>query len=157
MTEMEKNLRAAGLTDAHRAHACGCGHDHPHAPLTAEEMRRLQRQKKALERLKAGARRLQALHDKIDAALAQVTQQNIGLLLTQKKTLRQLEKEADALFASGFDHPMLQAMEIAEREYIERIGEILHEAQLLHRAKRGNVTPEVVRNLVRATKPQPSA
>lgn len=154
---MEKNLRVAGLTDVHRAHACGCGHDHLHAPLTAEEMRRLQRQKKALERLKAGARRLQALHDKIDAALAQVTQENIGLLLTQKKTLRQLEKEADALFASGFDHPMLKAMEIAEREYIERIGEILHEAQLLHRAKRGNVTPEVVRNLARATEPQPPA
>lgn len=154
---MEKNLRAAGLTDAHSAHPCGCGHDHLHAPLTVEEMLRLQRQKKSLERLKAGARRLQALHDKIDAALAQVTQENIGLLLTQKKTLRQLEKEADALFASGFDHPMLKAMEIAEREYIERIGEILHEAQLLHRAKRGNVTPEVVRNLARATEPQPSA
>ncbi len=144
---------------AHHMHFCSCGHNHAHehAPLTPEEMRRLQRQKRALEEIKAGTLRLQALHDRIDAALAQVTQEEIGRLLTQKKTLRQLKKESDALFSRGFEHPMLQAMELAEREYIERIEEILHEAQILSRARRGNVTPEVLQNLERATKPQPSA
>lgn len=149
--EMEKKQREV----AHSAHPCGCAHEH--APLTPEEMRRLQRQKRALEEMKAGTIRMQALHDKIDAVLAQVTQENIGLLLTQKKTLRQLKKEAAALFSCGFEHPMLQVMEQAEREYIERIEEILHEAQLLGRAKRGNVTPEVLQNLVRATKRQSSS
>ena len=97
--------------------------------------------------MKAGAQRLQALHDKIDAALAQVTRDNIGQLLTQKKTLRELKSEAAALFSRGLEHPMLRVMEQAEQEYIGRIEQILHEAQLLKRAGRGSVTPEVLRNL----------
>lgn len=42
---------------------------------------------------------------------------------------------------------MLRVMEQAEQEYIGRIEQILHEAQLLKRAGRGSVTPEVLRNL----------
>ncbi|WP_288311629.1 hypothetical protein [uncultured Selenomonas sp.] len=132
---------------AHREMADGCGCGHAHAPHTAEEWHRLARQRRTLEEMKAGAQRLQALHDKIDAALAQVTRENIGQLLTQKKTLRELKSEAAALFSRGLEHPMLRVMEQAEREYIGRIEQILHEAQLLKRAGRGSVTPEVLRNL----------
>ena len=136
-----------GQRQAHGEMADGCGCGHAHAPHTAEEWHRLARQRRTLEEMKAGAQRLQALHDKIDAALAQVTRENIGQLLTQKKTLRELKSEAAALFSRGLQHPMLRVMEQAEQEYIGRIEQILHEAQLLKRAGRGSVTPEVLRNL----------
>ena len=136
-----------GQRQAHGEMADGCGCGHAHAPHTAEEWHRLARQRRRLEEMKAGAQRLQALHDKIDAARAQVTRENIGQLLTQKKTLRELKSEAAALFSRGLEHPMLRVMEQAEQEYIGRIEQILHEAQLLKRAGRGSVTPEVLRNL----------
>ena len=130
-----------GQRQAHGEMADGCGCGHAHAPHTAEEWHRLARQRRR------GAQRPQALQDKADAALAQVTRENIGQLLTQKKTLRELKSEAAALFSRGLEHPMLRVMEQAEQEYIGRIEQILHEAQLLKRAGRGSVTPEVLRNL----------
>ena len=124
-----------------------CHDHHHHTPLTPDELARLKKQQRALKEFKAAMQRMQKLHDKIDSALAKVTPENIGYLLTQKKTLRELRREAAALFASGFSHPMLTAMEKAEKEYIENIESILHDAQILRRASRGSVTPEVMHNL----------
>ena len=115
-----------GQRQAHGEMADGCGCGHAHAPPTAEEWHRLARPRRTREERQAGAQRLQALHDKIDAALAQVTRENIGQLLTQKKTLRELKSEAAALFSRGLEHPMLRVMEQAEQEYIGRIEQILH-------------------------------
>ena len=81
--------------------------------------------------------------------MSKVEKDNIGLLLTQQKNLKELEKECAVLSKLMQDDIMPPEMLQAEREYIENVKDIIHHARLFKRGLRGNVTAEVLRNLER--------
>lgn len=134
---------------------CACGqhqeqeqeHGHSQAQAyTPEELAALHRRKQQLGVLQEKMRAIQELHDKIDETLARVARENVGLILTQKKTLKELKRLADIVLAGGKE-PIFAALYAAEKEYIENIEDIMHHAQILKRAGQGNVTPEVMSNM----------
>lgn len=108
-------------------------------------MAALRRQKKELAGLQQTMAEIQSLHDKIDSVLARVTVENVGLVLTQKKTLKELKALA-AKKLSGSSQ-LLAPIYRAEQEYITEIEDIMHHAQLFKRATKGQLTAEVVANI----------
>lgn len=144
----------------HHEHAhddCGCGHHHEHAHgdcggghehhhhHAPGDIAALRRQKKVLAGLQQTMSEIQSLHDKIDSVLARVTVENVGLVLTQKKTLRELKTLAAKKL--GGDSELLRPIYAAEQAYIADIEDIMHHAQLFKRATTGQLTAEVVANI----------
>ena len=129
-----------------REHECDC---HENCRHRAEDMPALQKKRRQLLLLKEHMSKINTLHDKIDAVMSKVDKKNIGLLLTQQKNLKELEKECAVLSELMQDDTMPREMLQAEREYIENIKDIMHHARLFKRGLRGNVTAEVLRNLER--------
>lgn len=127
-------------------HECDC---HEHGGRGAEDMPALQKKRRQLLLLKEHMAKINTLHDKIDAVMSKVDKENIGLLLTQQKNLKELEKECVILSELMQDDIMPPEMLQAEREYIENVKDIMHHARLFKRGLRGNVTAEVLRNLER--------
>ncbi|MBQ1614042.1 MAG: hypothetical protein II089_05275, partial [Selenomonas sp.] len=87
---------------------CACGHHHAHGEMhhehhahTPAELAALRRKKDQLSMLQGTMREIQALHDKIDGALARVDRENVGFILTQKKTLKELKKLAATVLGGG--------------------------------------------------------
>lgn len=133
---------------------CACGHHHDHSHdhhHTPEEVAGLRRKKEQLSMLQDNMREIQQLHDKIDTALARVERENVGFILTQKKTLKELKKLTDKVLGKGKE-PIFATLYAAERDYIENIEDIMHHAQILKRAGQGSVTPEVVANMEKSLK-----
>ena len=127
-------------------HECDC---HEHGWHGAENMPALQKKRRQLLLLKEHMVKVNALHDKIDTVMGKVEKENIGLLLTQQKSLKELEKECAVLSELMQDDIMPPEMLQTEREYIENVKDIMHHARLFKRGLRGNVTAEVLRNLER--------
>lgn len=127
-------------------HECDC---HEHGGHRVEDMPALQKKRRKLLLLKERMVKINTLHEKIDAVMSKVDKENIGLLLTQHKNLKELEKECAALSVLMQDDTMPREMLQAEREYIENVKDIMHHARLFKRGLRGNVTAEVLRNLER--------
>ena len=129
---------------------CACGHHHEHGAEhpqhTPAELAGLREQRKSLTVLQANMRKIQELHDKIDAVLAEVDQRNVGYILTQKKTLKELKKLADSALGKGKE-PLFANLYAVEQDYIRTIDDLMHHAQILKRAGRGQVTPEVLANM----------
>lgn len=123
-----------------------CCHEHHHEH-TPEEMAVLKRKQEQLTQLKPHMAKIQGLHDKIDAVLGRVEQDNIGLLLTQKKNLKELQKEYKLISTGRLGEILPPAILQAEKEYIANIEDILHHAKFYKRGGQGNVTAEVIRNL----------
>lgn len=133
----------------HEAHTCGCGchhdHDHDHAghmtlpgvhtpardALDPQDIRCRQ----TLQKMQTMAKAMQGLHDEIDTALAKVSQQNIGYILTQKKNVKKLEQLYEACFSQPLEHPLYETMRQAEQEYLVNIKSILREARQLKRGQ----------------------
>ena len=138
---------------------CACGHHHEHgdahhahhAHHMPAELAALRRKKDQLSMLQGNMREIQALHDKIDGALARVGRENVGFILTQKKTLKELKKLAASVLGGGKE-PIFATLYAAEKEYIDNIEDIMHHAQILKRAGQGNVTPEVMANMEKSLK-----
>ena len=129
---------------------CSCGHqhDHGHVHHTPGEIAGLRRKKEQLSMLQDNMREIQQLHDKIDGALAR---ENVGFILTQRKTLKELKKLAEKVLGKGKE-PIFATLYAAERDYIENIEDIMHQAQILKRAGQGRVTPEVLANMEKSLK-----
>ena len=127
-------------------HECDC---HEHGGRGAEDMPALQKKRRQLLLLKEHMVKVNALHDKIDTVMGKVEKGNIGLLLTQQKNLKELEKECAVLSELMQDDIMPPEMLQVEREYIDNVRDIMHHARLFKRGLRGNVTAEVLRNLER--------
>lgn len=127
-------------------HKCDC---HEHGWHGAENMPALQKKRRQLLLLKEHMVKVNALHDKIDTVMGKVEKGNIGLLLTQQKNLKELEKECAVLSELMQDDIMPPEMLQVEREYIDNVRDIMHHARLFKRGLRGNVTAEVLRNLER--------
>ncbi|SFT90960.1 hypothetical protein SAMN02910356_02661 [Selenomonas sp. GACV-9] len=137
---------------------CACGHYHEHGDAhhahhahTPAELAALRRKKDQLSMLQGNMREIQALHDKIDGALARVGRENVGFILTQKKTLKELKKLAASVLGGGKEQ-IFATLYAAEKEYIDNIEDIMHHAQILKRAGQGNVTPEVMANMEKSLK-----
>lgn len=132
---------------------CSCGHhhDHGHVHHTPGEIAGLRRKKEQLSMLQDNMREIQQLHDKIDGALARVDRENVGFILTQRKTLKELKKLAEKVLGKGKE-PIFATLYAAERDYIENIEDIMHHAQILKRAGQGSVTPEVLANMEKSLK-----
>lgn len=122
---------------------------HDYSGHEARNMAVLQKKRRQLLLLKEHMVKINALHDKIDTVMSKVEKGNIGLLLTQQKNLRELEKECAVLPELVQDDIMPPEMLRAEQEYIENVRDIMHHARLFKRGLRGNVTEEVLRNLER--------
>ena len=123
----------------HDDHICGCGchHDHEAAgfpqnlqagKLPAPEDVKF---RQTLRNLQSAAASMQKLHAEIDDALAKVSRQNVGFILTQKKNVKKLEQLYEKCFAEPLDHPFYETMRQAEQEYLVNIKSILREAQQL--------------------------
>ena len=134
------------MTEEH----CACGHPHEHGHEhhihTPADLADLRQQQKSLSGLQVNMRKIQALHDKIDATLAEVDQQNVGYILTQKKTLKELKKRVDSTLGQG-NETFFAKLYAVEQDYIRSIEDLMHHAQILKRAGRGQVTPEVIANM----------
>ena len=142
------SIRTEVLEERHRCHGQGMHeHHHEHTP---EEMAIMQKKQEQLMRLKPHMAKIQALHDKIDAVLGKVEQNSIGLLLTQKKNIKELKKEYELISTGKLGEILPPAILQAEQAYIANIEEILHCAKLFKRGGQGNVTAEVIRNLERS-------
>ena len=81
---------------------------------------------RALAQLQKRIQKMHALRDKMNAGLARVTEANLDLALTQKKNLRALSAEYDALAQEVHCLPPLDAAAVLEDEYtyILTIGNI---------------------------------
>ena len=82
---------------------------------------------RALAQLQKRIQKMHALRDKMNAGLARVTEANLDLALTQKKNLRALSAEYDALAQEVHCLPPLDAAAVLEDEYnyILTIGNII--------------------------------
>lgn len=89
--------------------------------------------RQTLQKMQAMAKSMQGLHAEIDAALAKVSQQNVGYILTQKKNVKKLEQLYEDCFSQPLEHPLYETMRQAEQEYLVNIKSILREAQQLKR------------------------
>ncbi len=132
--------------------SCACGHDHKENDSITQmgkeqERERLAADRKLLEKAKEHLAEIEKLHEKIDGVLVNVTKENIGLLLTQKKTVKDLKKLYQKAFSGSNRNPALEAMRQVEESYIRDIEDILRTAQIFKRASRGNITSEVLSNM----------
>ena len=98
---------------------------------------------RALEQLQKRIGRMHALRDKMNAGLARVTEANLDLALTQKKNLRALSAEYDALAQEVHCLPPLDAAAVLEDEYnyILTIGNIIETTRELK--KRSKIDDDV--------------
>ena len=108
-------------------HECDC---HEHGGHEAENLSALQKKRRQLLLLKGHMVKINTLHDKIDEVMSKVEKGNIGLLLTQQKNLKELEKECAALSELMQDDILPPEMLQAERGYIENVKDIMHHARL---------------------------
>lgn len=97
----------------------------------------------ALAQLQKRIQKMHALRDKMNAGLARVTEANLDLALTQKKNLRALSAEYDALAQEVHCLPPLDAAAVLEDEYnyILTIGNIIETTRELK--KRSKIDDDV--------------
>ena len=95
--------------------------------MTNEMTPEQRRTGRALAQLQKRIQKMHALRDKMNAGLARVTEANLDLALTQKKNLRALSAEYDALAQEVHCLPPLDAAAVLEDEYnyILTIGNII--------------------------------
>lgn len=95
--------------------------------MTNEMTPEQRRTGRALAQLQKRIQKMHALRDKMNAGLARVTEENLDLALTQKKNLRALSAEYDALAKEVSCLPPLDAASVLEEEYnyILTIGNII--------------------------------
>lgn len=98
---------------------------------------------RALAQLQKRIQKMHALRDKMNAGLARVTEANLDLALTQKKNLRALSAEYDALAQEVHCLPPLDAAAVLEDEYnyILTIGNIIETTRELK--KRSTIDDDV--------------
>ena len=98
---------------------------------------------RALAQLQKRIQKMHALRDKMNAGLARVTEANLDLALTQKKNLRALSAEYDALAQEVHCLPPLDAAAVLEDEYnyILTIGNIMETTRELK--KRSKIDDDV--------------
>ena len=98
---------------------------------------------RALAQLQKRIQKMHALRDKMNAGLARVTEANLDLALTQKKNLRALSAEYDALAQEVHCLPPLDAAAVLEDEYnyILTIGNIIETTRELK--KRSKIYDDV--------------
>lgn len=98
---------------------------------------------RALAQLQKRIQKMHALRDKMNAGLARVTEANLDLALTQKKNLRALSAEYDALAREVHCLPPLDAAAVLEDEYnyILTIGNIIETTRELK--KRSKIDDDV--------------
>ena len=98
---------------------------------------------RALAQLQKRIQKMHALRDKMNAGLARVTEANLDLALTQKKNLRALSAEYDALAQEVYCLPPLDAAAVLEDEYnyILTIGNIIETTRELK--KRSKIDDDV--------------
>ena len=98
---------------------------------------------RALAQLQTRIQKMHALRDKMNAGLARVTEANLDLALTQKKNLRALSAEYDALAQEVHCLPPLDAAAVLEDEYnyILTIGNIIETTRELK--KRSKIDDDV--------------
>lgn len=98
---------------------------------------------RALALLQKRIQKMHALRDKMNAGLARVTEANLDLALTQKKNLRALSAEYDALAQEVHCLPPLDAAAVLEDEYnyILTIGNIIETTRELK--KRSKIDDDV--------------
>ena len=98
---------------------------------------------RALAQLQKRIQKMHALRDKMNAGLARVTEANLDLALTQKKNLRALSAEYDALAQEVHCLPPLDAAAVLEDEYnyILTIGNIIETTRELK--KRSKIDDDV--------------
>ena len=98
---------------------------------------------RALAQLQKRIQKMHALRDKMNAGLARVTEENLDLALTQKKNLRALSAEYDALAQEVHCLPPLDAAAVLEDEYnyILTIGNIIETTRELK--KRSKIDDDV--------------
>ncbi|MGN8836143.1 sporulation-specific protein 15 [uncultured Mitsuokella sp.] len=98
---------------------------------------------RALAQLQKRIGRMHALRDKMNAGLARVTEANLDLALTQKKNLRALSAEYNALAQEVHCLPPLDAAAVLEDEYnyILTIGNIIETTRELK--KRSKIDDDV--------------
>lgn len=98
---------------------------------------------RALAQLQKRIQKMHALRDKMNAGLARVTEANLSLALTQKKNLRALSAEYDALAREVDCLPPLDAAAVLEDEYnyILTIGNIIETTRELK--KRSKIDDDV--------------
>lgn len=98
---------------------------------------------RTLAQLQKRIGRMHALRDKMNAGLARVTEANLDLALTQKKNLRALSAEYDALAQEVHCLPPLDAAAVLEDEYnyILTIGNIIETTRELK--KRSKIDDDV--------------
>ena len=96
---------------------------------------------RALAQLQKRIGRMHALRDKMNAGLARVTEANLDLALTQKKNLRALSAEYDALALEVHCLPPLDAVLEDEYNYILTIGNIIETTRELK--KRSKIDDDV--------------
>lgn len=96
-----------------------------------------------LAQLQKRIQKMHALRDKMNAGLARVTEANLDLALTQKKNLRALSAEYDALAQEVHCLPPLDAAAVLEDEYnyILTIGNIIETTRELK--KRSKIDDDV--------------
>ena len=102
---------------------------------------------RALAQLQKRIQKMHALRDKMNAGLARVTEANLDLALTQKKNLRALSAEYDALAQEVHCLPPLDAAAVLEDEYnyILTIGNIIETTrELKKRSKIDDVVRESI-------------
>ena len=95
---------------------------------------------RALAQLQKRIGRMHALRDKMNAGLARVTEANLDLALTQKKNLRALSAEYDALAQEVHCLPPLDAAAVLEDEYnyILTIGNIIETTRELKKRSKND-------------------
>ena len=97
---------------------------------------------RALAQLQKRIQKMHALRDKMNAGLARVTEANLDLALTQKKNLRALSAEYDALAQEVHCLPPLDAAVLEdEYNYILTIGNIIETTRELK--KRSKIDDDV--------------
>lgn len=98
---------------------------------------------RALAQLQKRIQKMHALRDKMNAGLARVTEANLDLALTQKKNLRALSAEYDALAQEVHCLPPLDVAAVLEDEYnyILTIGNIIETTRELK--KRSKIDDDV--------------
>lgn len=107
---------------------------------------------RALAQLQKRIQKMHALRDKMNAGLARVTEANLDLALTQKKNLRALSAEYDALAQEVHCLPPLDAAAVLEDEYnyILTIGNIIETTRELKKRSKidGDVRESITSGLV---------
>lgn len=111
--------------------------------MTNEMTPEQRRTGRALAQLQKRIQKMHALRDKMNAGLARVTEANLDLALTQKKNLRALSAEYDALAQEVHCLPPLDAAAVLEDEYnyILTIGNIIETTRELK--KRSKIDDDV--------------